>query len=119
MNELVAIERFTDAGFWAKLTKQALAAGRAVCHKALCLYYASMSSETPAWARAAIAGALGYFILPIDSIPDFLPVAGYTDDMAALALAAATVAAHVKPEHVDRADETLARWFAPVEPQPE
>jgi uncharacterized membrane protein YkvA (DUF1232 family) len=77
----------------------------------LSLYYASLSPETPAWAKAVIGGALAYFVLPIDAIPDLLPLVGFTDDLSALAAAAFTVAAHVKLEHHERADETLARWF--------
>ncbi len=110
---------YSHAGFWSKLAKQAVTAGRAACHKALCLYYASLSPDTPTWAKATIAGALGYFILPIDSIPDIIPVLGYTDDLTALAFATATVAAHITPEHVEKADDTLARWFDGAEPQPE
>lgn len=98
--------------FWNKLRGSAAGAGRGVVEKSLCLYYAYGAPTTPTWAKAAIAGALGYFILPLDTVPDVLAGIGYTDDLAVLALALATVAAHVTPEHIERAKTTLAKRFA-------
>ena len=63
--------------------------------KALCLYYAALAPETPAWAKAVMLGALGYFILPLDLIPDAIPVIGYADDLGVILAAAATVAVKV------------------------
>ena len=79
---------------------------------ALKMYYAAMDSDTPAWAKATIFAALGYFIFPIDAIPDVAPVVGYADDLGVLASALATTAANIKDDHVKKAKETLARWFA-------
>jgi uncharacterized membrane protein YkvA (DUF1232 family) len=102
---------YSDTAFWQKLATAALRAGRQLVRKALCLYYAALAPETPAWAKAVMFGALGYFILPLDLIPDAIPVIGYADDLAVILAAAATVAAHITDEHRRRADETLAYWF--------
>lgn len=53
--------------------------------KAITLYALLKSSSTPAWAKAAIIAALGYFICPLDAIPDFLPPVGFVDDLAVMA----------------------------------
>jgi uncharacterized membrane protein YkvA (DUF1232 family) len=74
------------------------------------MYYAAQDSDTPAWAKAVIFGALGYFILPVDAVPDFLP-GGLVDDAGALASAITVVAAHIKEEHSRRAREVLREWF--------
>jgi uncharacterized membrane protein YkvA (DUF1232 family) len=54
----------------------ALSAGREVVEKALLLYYAAQEKDTPLWSKTAIFTALAYFICPIYSIPDAIPVAG-------------------------------------------
>ncbi len=104
---------YTDEGFWAKLRGYFAVAGRDVVEKALWLYYAAQSPDTPAWARTTIYGALAYFIVPLDAIPDALPVAGYSDDLGALALALSLVAAHVTDDVKAKAAKTLATWFGP------
>ncbi|WP_211605080.1 YkvA family protein [Vreelandella arcis] len=48
------------------------------------------------WAKTTIYGALGYFISPVDAIPDLAPIVGYADDIGVLAGALAMVAAHIK-----------------------
>ena len=105
-------EHYSEQGFWAKLRGYALAAGAAAVEKALALYYCANDPETPARAKAIIYGALGYFILPLDVIPDALPVIGYSDDIGLLAAALVAVATHVKAAHADRAKETLRQWFS-------
>lgn len=102
---------YTDGGFWDKVKTYAVAAGRNVLEPALKMYYAALDKDTPTWAKSTIVGALGYFISPLDAIPDLLPVVGYTDDAGVLLAAAAAVAAHIKQEHVDKARATLQQWF--------
>jgi uncharacterized membrane protein YkvA (DUF1232 family) len=58
-----------------------------------------------------IIGALGYFILPLDIIPDVVPVLGYTDDIAALAGVLVAVVKCVSPEIKEQAKAKLAEWF--------
>lgn len=102
---------YSDEKFWDKLKNQALKAGHKVVSKALELYYAGTAKETPLWAKTLIFGALGYFILPIDAIPDMIPVAGFTDDLTMLLGAITSVGAHMTPEHRAKAEETLQKWF--------
>ncbi len=59
--------------------------------------------------KAVLVGALAYFVLPTDHIPDVLPVIGYTDDAAVLAAAIKLVASHITPEHREAARRMLAR----------
>ncbi len=102
---------YSDDSFWEKAKTYAKVAGKGVMEPALKMYYATLDSGTPVWAKGVIIGALGYFISPVDAVPDILPVVGYTDDLGVLAAAVGAVAAHIKDEHVSKAKETLARWF--------
>ncbi|MFZ6770179.1 YkvA family protein [Undibacterium sp. Di26W] len=102
---------YSESGFWDKLKHFALAAGSNVVEKALWLYYAAQRPETPAWAKAVIFGALGYFIFPLDVIPDAVPVLGYTDDMATLAAAVATVSLYITDEVKQLAQQKMQSWF--------
>ena len=112
-------EQYSEKGFWEKLRGYALAAGREVVERALMLYYAAQNPETPAWAKSVIYGALAYFILPLDAIPDTIPLAGYSDDLGALALALTTVAAYVTPEVKEKARAKLRDWFGDKAPPPD
>jgi len=102
---------YSEGSFWAKLKKAALVAGKEVVEKALILYYALRDPDTPTWAKGVLIAALGYFISPIDAIPDMIPGAGYGDDLGVLAAALTTVAAHIKKEHIEQARGSLTRWF--------
>jgi len=102
---------FTETSFWEKVRNAALAAGRELIEKALWLYYAVIDHDTPPRAKLIIAGALGYFISPIDLIPDFIPFVGYTDDLAVLVGAIMTVASNIKEEHKEKAMHRLQEWF--------
>ncbi|NJK64408.1 MAG: DUF1232 domain-containing protein [Synechococcaceae cyanobacterium SM2_3_1] len=104
-------KEYNESSFWKKLKAYAVNAGKDVIEKALTLYYCLIDRDTPAWAKAIIVGALGYFIVPTDAIPDLMPVAGYSDDLGALASALAMVAVHIKPEHKEKAKEQLKIWF--------
>lgn len=102
---------YSDGEFWDKLRRFARRAGRDVVEKALLLYLVLRDEKTPRWARATVIGALGYFIAPIDAIPDFVPGAGFTDDLGVLALALTSVAASITPQMRRIARRTTARWF--------
>jgi uncharacterized membrane protein YkvA (DUF1232 family) len=66
---------------------------------------------TPAWAKGVIYGALGYFLLPFDAIPDIAPVVGFTDDLGALAAAIATVAVYINDNVKSKAADRIETWF--------
>ncbi len=75
------------------------------------LFYTVKDPDTPKWAKTIIYGALGYFILPFDAIPDIAPIVGYADDLWALTGALGTVALYVKDEHKSLAKEKLNKWL--------
>ena len=109
-------QAWSESGFWSKLKKYAGIAGREVVEKALLLYYAMQEEKAPAWAKATIAGALGYFIVPLDAITDFTPAVGYADDLGVLVLAIAAVSAYINDDVRARAAEKLTHWFGEDEP---
>jgi uncharacterized membrane protein YkvA (DUF1232 family) len=75
----------------------------------LSAYYCAFDRQTPRHVQAALLGAIAYFILPFDFIPDMLPVLGFTDDAAVLVTAIRLVAAHITPEHREAARAKLKR----------
>ena len=104
---------FSAPAFWQKLARFAVAAGRELVEKALWLYYAAERPDVPRWAKLTMWGALAYFVMPVDAIPDLLPGVGYVDDLGALAAALATVAGYVDEDVKARARERLSAWFGP------
>jgi uncharacterized membrane protein YkvA (DUF1232 family) len=74
----------------------------------LAAYYCAFDRDTPLQVKAVLVGAIAYFVLPVDAIPDWLPAIGYTDDAAVLAAAIKLVADHLRPVHRDAARQKLA-----------
>jgi uncharacterized membrane protein YkvA (DUF1232 family) len=104
-------KHYSDNQFWDKVRKVARAAGIKVIYVALELYYVLRNPGTPKADRAKILGALGYFILPLDILPDALPLVGYTDDLAAISWCIYSVAKNITPEVREKAAGQLRKWF--------
>lgn len=94
-------------GFWPKMT--AVAARIPFAGEALAAYFAARDPETPTAAKGIMLGALAYFVLPIDAIPDILAGIGFTDDAAVIAALLAAVGSSIKPKHRLRASDALER----------
>src|SRR5438094_8414120 len=93
--------------FWIKLKR--VIAGLPFAEDLLAAYYCAFDKQTPRHVQVALLGAIAYFILPFDSIPDMMPVLGFTDDAAVLATAIRLVATHIRAEHRDAARAALKR----------
>ena len=74
----------------------------------LAAWFCARDPATPRRVRYTLLGALGYFVLPVDALPDIMPFLGFTDDAAVLAAAIAAVAGSITVEHRARAKKVLA-----------
>jgi uncharacterized membrane protein YkvA (DUF1232 family) len=92
--------------FWTKARK--VAAGLPFAEDLLAAYYCAFDHSTPLQVKAVLVGALAYFVLPFDIVPDVLPLVGFTDDAAVLVTAMRMVSGHMRPEHRDAARAALA-----------
>lgn len=93
--------------FWIKLKRVAVKLPFA--EDLLAAYYCAFDRETPRHVQASLLGAIAYFVLPFDFVPDMLPVLGFTDDAAVLATAIRMVSSHIRPEHREAAQAALTR----------
>jgi uncharacterized membrane protein YkvA (DUF1232 family) len=93
--------------FWGKAKK--VAARLPFAEDLLAAYYCAFDQATPFHVKAALLGALAYFVMPFDFMPDVLPVLGFTDDAAVLLTALRMVSGHMQPAHYDAARAALAR----------
>ena len=93
--------------FWNKLKR--VVARLPFAEELLAAYYCAFDRQTPRHVQAALLGAIAYFVLPFDFVPDMLPVLGFTDDAAVLATAIRMVATHIMPEHREAARAALQR----------
>ena len=105
---------FSVEGLKNKLSAIGKSAGASLVYLVLLLYYVVTDSKLPLKDRAIIYGALGYFILPVDLIPDAMPIVGFSDDMAAVIAALNAIKGNITPEAKSRARERLGRWFPAV-----
>lgn len=103
-------DEFTEPKFWDKITEVAKIAGRTVILNALILYYLLMDPDVPIRYKTIIIGALGYFILPLDAVPDFVP-GGYVDDAGALVAVIKMLNMSITPQIREKAEDKLAEWF--------
>ena len=96
---------YDEDSFWKKLKHLASTVGSKVLYPALQLYFLLQAKDVPAKAKTIIIGALGYLILPVDVMPDFIPALGFTDDLTALMLALHTLNKYLTPEINQKAKE--------------
>lgn len=106
---------YSEKSLFKKLGKFAKRAGCKTVYYVLVLYFTLTDPKTPAQYKATIAGALGYFILPLDFLPDFIPGAGMVDDWGAVVAAVAYVATAITPDIKARAKAKLSEWFGSYE----
>ncbi|WP_298159009.1 YkvA family protein [Brevundimonas sp.] len=95
------------AGFWPKIGR--VAARIPFANQAVSVYYAARDPETPMAAKGIMLGALAYFVMPIDAIPDVLAGIGFTDDAAVITAVIATLGANVRKRHREAAEKALDR----------
>ena len=105
---------YSEEKLFGKLKKFAVKAGKKVVYAVLLLYYTLQKENVPLRAKAIIIGALGYFVSPIDAIPDLVPLIGYTDDFGALMMALAIVSIYIDKEVKSKAKVKLEAWFGQV-----
>jgi uncharacterized membrane protein YkvA (DUF1232 family) len=105
--QLAEDEQTLRQRFWQKL--RAFAALLPFAEDLIAAHYCAFDRQTPVHVKAVLVGALAYFVLPADVIPDVVPVIGYTDDAAMLAGAIKLVASHITPDHREAARQKLAR----------
>ena len=98
-------ERIVRDGFWRKLRR--LIGKLPFAEDLVAAYFCTVDRETPLAARAMLLGALAYFVLPTDAIPDFVAGFGYSDDATVLATAIAVAGANILPKHRDAARNVL------------
>ena len=103
--------KFSKKEFSEKLARIAKRAGAKLVYAALILYYTLQSDKVSKSDKAIIIGALGYMISPLDVIPDAIPIAGLTDDLAVLLYVLKKVWTGIDPQIVALAKEKLTKWF--------
>ena len=103
--KLGADEAVVRGGFWPKVRR---VIGRVpFLESVLAAYFCATDPLTPPHVKAVLMGAVAYFVMPADLIPDFIAGAGFIDDGAVLSAALAAVRRHITPAHHERARERL------------
>ncbi len=107
-------EHYSESGLFAKIGKVCKKTGIKAIYYVLILYYVLIDENTSLKDKAVIIGALGYFILPLDLVPDIIPGLGFTDDIAAITACLHTVKANITPEIKKKARMKLYEWFMDI-----
>ena len=92
--------------FWRKARR--IATRLPFAEDLLAAYYCAFDHNTPLQVKATLVAAIAYFVLPVDAVPDIIPVLGFTDDAAVLATAIKLVTDHITPRHREQAKIKLA-----------
>lgn len=71
------------------------------------LYYCAIDPKTEIWVKGLAFSALAYFIIPLDAVPDYIPIAGYLDDAGIIAMAVKKLSDKVTEDHRKKAKELL------------
>lgn len=104
-------ESYSEESFFDKVKSTIKSAGLKLIYQALLLFYVTENPNCPMKIKAAIFAALGYFISPIDVIPDFTPIVGYSDDAGAIALAIGLAQLYIDDEVKRKARNKIADIF--------
>lgn len=104
-------DKFSPSAFIDKVSRIAKRAGAKMVYAALILYYTLQSDKVSVKDKAIIIGALGYLISPLDVLPDAIPIAGLTDDLAVLIYVLKKVWGEVSDDVKSQAYAKLSKWF--------
>lgn len=102
---------YSEKRFWGKLGRVAKKIGARPVYLLLLLFYVARDPKVPLREKAMIYGVLGYFILPLDIVPDAVPFVGYSDDIAAITALLKVVWDNVSQESIDKARAKTRDWF--------
>lgn len=102
---------YSEKNFFGKIKSAVKKAGAGIIYKALQLFYVTQNPNCPMRIKAGIFAALGYFISPLDMLPDFTPIIGYTDDAAAIAAAITLAHMYIDDTVRQKAKDTLQNIF--------
>ena len=102
---------FSDGKFWSKMKEVAKKNGLKATSYALILYYVLQKKEVPLADKMLITGCLGYFILPLDLVPDIIPAMGYSDDVVGMLFAIKRCMNYVDDEIKENVSNRLVSWF--------
>lgn len=106
---------FSEPGLWQKINKVSRRVGMKVIYPVVLLYYLFKSNDVPLKAKSLIVGAITYFILPFDGLPDFLPFLGYTDDLSLLLATVSHLYKYISSEILEQTRTKISEWFADKE----
>ena len=104
-------DKFSTSGFVEKISRIAKRAGVKLVYSALILYYTLESDKVSTKEKAIILGALGYLISPLDLVPDAIPIAGLSDDLAVLLYVKHKIWGNVSDDIKLKAKNKLSKWF--------
>lgn len=104
-------KEYNEKSFFDKLKKVLKVVGVKGVYMLLLLYNTLQRKDIPPKEKSIIIGALGYFILPLDALPDITPIVGYSDDIFALGMAILKVMPYIDDEMKEKSKEQIKKWF--------
>lgn len=104
-------KHFSARKFTTKILKHAKKMGGKLSYYSLLLFYSYQSPNTSKKDKLVIAGALGYLIIPVDLIPDFIPVIGFADDLSIIVYAVSRVISNIDHDMKIRANQKIKHLF--------
>lgn len=108
---------YSEGALWDKIVKFASVAGIKAIYAVLLLFYTLKKPNIPTKLKSIILGALGYFIVPFDIVPDFIPVAGYGDDIGVVIAALIAISFFIDDDTRAKAKAKLSEWFPNYDPE--
>ena len=115
INTAVYADNYSDESFMDKMKRFGKKMGGKLLYNVYVLYYVLKSRDVPIKVKAEILGALGYVIMPLDLIPDFIPVAGFSDDLAAITFAVQMSRAQITPAIQEKAENKVYEAIGTLE----
>lgn len=107
-------QKYNPEGLTKKVKAVAAKAGCTTIYYALLLFYALADEKMPLSKKVTVIAALGYFIAPVDFIPDFI-VGGLIDDGSVLLYAIHQIQAYIDESVKEKSKAKLQEWFGPQE----
>lgn len=102
---------YDEQTLMSKISRFAKKAGLNTIYYVLLLYNLLLSDMSSIADKAVIIGALGYFICPLDIVPDLMIGTGFLDDAAVLTLALSKLVTSITPAIKAAAKAQLHEWF--------